>query len=315
MKYIVLLIITFELFNYSYATENQRIITAASANLRPSPTARNIIKGLPLGTIATELNTKVSRNSVWHKIKLTNGKVGWLHGSLSMAFSIEDSLDIYRSIVNERIAYKSPSFGDLIELENLLNSIQFEKPKLTAEFKLIKLQLLSKFITFLNKTPKRLRVEPYRTWVKNHKHIQIFYDESRGIWMVDAMVYWDLHQEFYPLNFSDNIAWLATKIKLGGECEGFLTCNLNRLLEKEVKYIKYHPTGEYVGKILTEISQQLSNNSDSVIYIDEKNEFIRQYDILRAIIKTTNHQNKPKVMQQLKQLKHHVFTKLKKNIE
>jgi hypothetical protein len=88
------------------------------------------------------------------------------------------------------------------------------------------------------------KTEPYASWISaNRKYLA--YNEPGGHWMLrrDAIV--NLHKMYPAMEAADDIAWLLVKVGMGGECEGYLPCYVDRQTLTYGEYLRLHPEGRH----------------------------------------------------------------------
>lgn len=91
------------------------------------------------------------------------------------------------------------------------------------------------------------KTEPYASWVQtNQKYIA--YNEPGGNWMLRRDTILNLHRMYPAMDAADDIAWLLVTVGLGGECEGYLPCYVDRQDLTLGEYLRLHPNGRHVGE-------------------------------------------------------------------
>jgi LysM repeat protein len=295
----------------------QRIITASGVHLRSAPKRSATLVGkLKLGTIVKELARSDTQEQIgqskdyWYQVALSSGKQGWIFGSLSTDFDPKLRAKHYQQIAQARLN-KALSWPDTIDLTTFLARVKHSihsPPEMAAELALSHLRSLQKAINQVENS----EVPPYQAWFeKQLQQYLIYLDEVQGVWLVDSRLFWTLHDQYYPLPISDQIAWAGAENPLGGECEGFLECNLSQLNETTGKYLKYHPQGQHVEEALNKIAGFISlfKTTEQFVVSKEDVDLFRLFAVLRATVERSNHPSKNAVLIQIDQFLALVLTK------
>ncbi len=287
----------------------QRIITASGVHLRSAPKRSATLVGkLKLGTRVKELARSDTQEQIsqskdyWYQVELSDGKQGWIFGSFSTDFDPKQRAKHYQQIAQARLN-KALSWPDAVDLTDFLARVKQEihsPPEIAAELALSHLRSLQKAINKVENSD----VPPYQAWFeKQLQQYLIYFDEVQAVWLVDSRLFWTLHEKYYPLPISDQIAWAGAENPLGGECEGFLECYLSQLNETTGKYLKYHPQGQYVEEALNKIAGFIGifRTTEQFFITKEDVDLFRLFAVLRATVKRTNHPNKNAVLSQIDQ--------------
>lgn len=99
--------------------------------------------------------------------------------------------------------------------------------------------------------------EAVRSWVRAHEGL-IVYSEPAGQWLVPANVFWDLHDRYRTASYADELAWAAATAGMPGECEGFIGCYLDTMIETYVKYLELYPEGAHVEEAIGRLAEELT---------------------------------------------------------
>lgn len=86
--------------------------------------------------------------------------------------------------------------------------------------------------------------EPYASWIRAHQKY-LAYNEPGGQWMLRRDTIISLHKIYPAMEAADDIAWMLVTVGLGGECEGYLPCYVDRQNLTYGEYLRLHPTGRY----------------------------------------------------------------------
>ncbi len=289
---------------YEKTVVKQRIIIKSAVNMRSESklNARRVGQ-LKFGTVVKELARSNSQEKIgrskdyWYQIEKPNGKKGWVFGSMSIPFDAKQKSEIYLQIAQKRLQ-KKLNWSNQIDLLDFLTRAK-EEVQFPAETA-VELALLH--LSSLQKTLEQVEMDkqnkpPYAAWLKKQEQGQlIFYNEIGGNWIINADVFWRLHEAYYPLPVAESIAWAGANAPLGGECENFLECALEWTNSTTAKYLKYHPTGEQVGKALEQIVELLKSDAEMS---KEDVALPRLFAVLQATVEKTNHPKKAQVLRQI----------------
>ncbi|RKZ78167.1 MAG: hypothetical protein DRR19_26890 [Candidatus Parabeggiatoa sp. nov. 1] len=229
-----------------------------------------------------------------------------IFGSLSMPFNPEQRATHYQQIAQTRLQ-KALSLPEQMDLTDFLARVKEEvpsQPEIAAELALSHLLSLRKFVERID--VEQSNVPIYRSWLDKQKQQSlIYFDEIQGAWHVDSKQFWTLHDTFYPLPIAESIAWAGAENPLGGECEGFFGCNLRRLDETTVKYLKYHPNGQRAEEAVNKIVEFVSayrTEADIILIEEDKGDLPRLFRVLRTTVERTTHPKKDSVLSQIDKL-------------
>nr|MBA2378923.1 hypothetical protein [Blastocatellia bacterium] len=84
------------------------------------------------------------------------------------------------------------------------------------------------------------------------------YNEPAGEYIVRSDRFWELRNKYKRLPIADEIAWAGAENPLPGECEGFVSCYFELLLNTKGRYLKYYPNGGNSGAAMKEVSDLLA---------------------------------------------------------
>lgn len=293
-----------------------RLTTGTSVRLRSEPriSAKEVMK-LPLGTLVTELEKNPQRVTVggkkdfWYRVTTSDNKEGWLFGGFSTAFSPDKAADIYLKVAMAQFNAKKPGFTDLVELWFFLNrtSADVTPGEKVAELKLLRLQVLQRSLRVIpyDKEEK----PPYKEWLRQHQP-EIGYNEVGGSWLVKPEQFWNLHKQYAQLPIGERIAWEAANQPLGGECEGYVPCDLSRLNSTTGKYLNLYPRGKYVTTALNQmldLFNSLISNRNNLLMPESHDkealaELQKEHTQLQKILEKVNDSKKTVVLKTLDQL-------------
>lgn len=90
------------------------------------------------------------------------------------------------------------------------------------------------------------------SWIAAHGQ-EVYYNEIGGNFLVAADPIWALQERAATTAFAEEIAYLAATTPLGGECEGYLPCQIEATLRTSARYLALYPQGAHVAELATEI--------------------------------------------------------------
>ena len=82
---------------------------------------------------------------------------------------------------------------------------------------------------------------------------EVIYSEPSGQYYVSRQRIWDVYEKFKTHPLAEDLAWEAARTPAGGECEGFLNCQLYDSLDSMGRYLELYPQGEHVAAALEEL--------------------------------------------------------------
>ncbi len=189
-----------------------RMMTGAGVGLRQQP-RQNANKGaiLTIGTIVSELKKTRRRGKDWYQIKTPNDDVGWVYSGYTMSLVPDKRAQAYIKAANKKLNSPKASFGDLVELYNLLgrasNEVELES---AVELKLLRLLTLQRT---LDKIPSNQQDEPrYSKWI-NGNWAALTYQESTGSLFVKPEKFQQLHDKYHFLAMAERILQKVPKQK------------------------------------------------------------------------------------------------------
>ena len=233
----------------SSQVESARITAAANVTLRAMPSAdAAAVAQLPLGTELVEAGP-AGLEKTWVRVRLTDGREGWLQASLARPFDRNWPWPAFDRIIADRLNRKGDGFPSATELVAFIERVAPEYTDRDGRGR-IELARLRATSAALSAIPfgAGLR-EPYASWLAARKGF-VTYDEPGGRWMLTDTTVWDVHGEQSETTSADEIGWFAVGNGLAGECEGHLPCYLvwrNRL---HGEYLRRHPSGKYAAAAL-----------------------------------------------------------------
>jgi len=303
------------------ASNNYRIINTFGLNCYSAPSlgARSVAS-LPFGTVVKQLARSDFQEPLeqvhdyWYKIELpaTSGVVGkgWIFGGYSLPLESKQSAEIYLQIAQTQLqeVLNLPAQQELIDFIARAQQEIYTAPEITAELALLQLLALEKMLAQLPSAHS-----PYQDWLANQQTAGLIdYDEQDQKWQVKPSTFWHLHEHYYPLAITDRMAWTATNYaaNLAKEaCQDFF-CQLEQLENSFLKYLRYHPHGEYYIVATAKIKEFLADYAsqptilaeNQVVENAQKKQWLKQLAILRATVARTQFPALNEMMQALDNL-------------
>ena len=286
----------------------QRIMIASGVNVRSAAklNARRVGQ-LNFGTVVKELARSKNLDKIgnskdyWYQIEMPSGETGWTFGNLSTSIDPNKRGELYLEVAQKRLK-KNLNWSNQKALLDFLARAKKEvqsPPEIAVELALLYFSTLQKKLDQLFSGNQQEK-SPYREWLNGQAQQElIFYNKIGDNWIINVDVYWQLHNAYYPLPVAERIAWVAANAPLGGECEGFLGCALDRMNHTSLKYLKYHPTGEHVEKVIDEVMELL--NDDMVEVTEEDVALPRLFAVLQSTVERTNHPDKSEILHKIKE--------------
>ncbi len=294
---------------------NSRITTASNVKVRsaPSVSGEEVMK-LGLGSVVEVREPSLAKEKIagkedyWYRIiGLPDGKEGGVFGGFTMAFEQSKRAEIYKQLADERLKVEQPSFSDAADLFRFLTAAvkEVKTPNDTAALELAKLLALHRAATAV--PIDRQEQEPFKSWIKANE-ASLLYSEPAGSWFLKSALLWALHKKYATLPVAERIAWEAAQNPVGGECEGYIPCNIGRINITTGEYLKLYPRGAHVEEALTQIAEEAKglveygkDNPDKPT-ADERKEAAPEFATLRATLAKVTSAKKANVVQLLSQL-------------
>ena len=272
------------------------IITGSGVRLRQSPTAAaQEITRLAFGTLAQEQErsarqeTIAGKQNYWYRIRLEDGKQGWVFGAFLQPFEPSQKETIYRDLIRTRLQ-ESLKMGDLVEVCLFLNRAIAETaaPDIKAELELARL-------IALNQSAQQGQAEnapQLEAWVAEQK-ADVEFHKLGAFWFVPAARFWKLHAAYAALPIADDIAWQAANAPTQGECEGFLPCHATRLNQTIGQYAERYPAGKHADEALALISQEMAGFAQQPAESYDRNAYLMLQGSLNRLRKTVENCGSP----------------------
>jgi hypothetical protein len=295
-------------------TAKSRITVASNVRVRslPNTTADEVAK-LPIGVVVRQLEQSSTKERIannedyWYKVATLDGKEGWLFGSFTAPFDARNKAAIYKQIAADRLKIESMNFVDWADLSRFLTSAATEVTDKEALPWIELARLLAMRNAAATMPIDKQNQPPFQPWLKANES-NLIYSDPAGQWFVKAELFWNLHKKYSTLAIADQIAWEAANISLGGECEGYVPCNVSRLNVTTGRYLKLYPQGAHSGEALDQMQEELQSlidyhkSEEDKPNTDERKEALPEFAILRTTLTKVTNAKKARVAQTLTQL-------------
>ena len=232
------------------AQEPSRLIAASNVRLRTSPAeAAEVVVGVPLGTALVQLESG-GEGGGWVRLRLGDGRDGWTPSRLARRFTPETKVDVFETLIKERLGRSGDSFPGRAELVAFIDRVrpEIDEPEASGRFALHWLNAMS---GALQAVPRgQAKRAPYADWLEARKSL-VVYNEPGGNWMLRRDAILALHDREKDTSSADDIAWFHVINRIPGECEGFLPCYIRASNMLQGEYLRRHPAGRHVDEAVT----------------------------------------------------------------
>ncbi|HZS09258.1 MAG TPA: SH3 domain-containing protein [Blastocatellia bacterium] len=297
------------------ASTKERITTASGVRVRAAPqTTAEEVTRLPLGTILQVLEQSAGKEKVgqnedfWYRVTTTDGKSGWVFGSLTGSFDPANREAIYQGIAAERLKVELSSFAEQVDLVNFLTRVVTEvtTPAIAAELELSRLVALRRSVSEI---PAMKPAQPsQQAWLRAQER-QLLYSEPGGQWIVNSELFWNLQRKYRALPIAERIAWEASQNLLPGECETDLPCNFEVIMLREGRYLELYPQGAHAEEALSNLDDLLKTIAEDTqqkklyeVAREDRATFGKNVARLRAVLMKTTGPKKTAVLKSLDQI-------------
>ena len=252
------------------AADETRITNASSVRLRTAPATDASVAGeLPLGTELIVVGN-TGGPEPWFHVRTTDRRDGWVSGALTTSVDPGRRDQIIESLVEARLR-EGGNFSANVQLVDLIErtAARLNDREARARFALYRLRSLS---AVLGNVPSSVRdrdieanradAEPYGSWIRGHLDAARYNEGGEG-WIVDREYAKALHDLHQGTAAADEIAWFYVNDGELGECEGNVTCYVEREYTRNGWYLTEHPRGRHVDESATNIALDLNGVMDN----------------------------------------------------
>ncbi|HCR49421.1 MAG TPA: hypothetical protein PLL64_02335 [Rhodothermales bacterium] len=314
LKYFLLCV----LFVGNVHAQTQWIVTGSNIRVRQASDVTGTELGkLGLGVVVVQKAKSATKATIggktdfWYQVS-TPTLTGWVFGAFLKPYIPSQKQLIYMELVRSRLATEATNFLDEADLvvftERAIREIT--SPPLLGELEMSRLLALKRAAPLmLMDTNTGTYPEPYKSWVQRHEGKSLFYDEISAQYLLRSEVFWNLATKYKNAAIGERIAWEASQVPLGGECEGDLSCNLAYLNVTTGEYLRRYPKGVHVKEALNQVSEWLSSilqleepYINEVFYPGQRKDFQPTYDAFRRAVNGTVNPIKAEVLDLLSQI-------------
>jgi hypothetical protein len=240
--------------SFVLAQDAGRLTSASNVRLRTEPgETATVVVAVPLGTALVGIETG-GDDRAWLRVRTPEGKEGWVLSRLTRRFEGDKRLDVVEQIVAERIARKGDSFAARVEVVDLVERTMADVNDAERAGRLAVLWIGAMHGAAAALPMKYRLNDPHASWVEAHKSA-VWWNEVGANWMLSGEALADLHQRHRASSSADAIAWAAVENGLGGECEGYLPCYVERGNLLQGEYLRRHPNGKRAGEAVSDIGK------------------------------------------------------------
>ena len=218
----------------------------------------------PASTGATagnyRIGTKVkllekSANGKFLKVSQDKGATGWVTPSQIVALDKPTPKEIFLSIARSYNSKPKEDGVANVEVENWLNSLKTDKTLTHTELaeveflRLVTIQRIARSIPF--------GTNELKSWTDSHKKEVYYSDYGNAGHFLQQDLLWKLEATVPATDpLKERIAYEASQLETGGECEGYWVCVLDRALSKSGEYLKRHPKGTNASELVKSVLEE-----------------------------------------------------------
>jgi hypothetical protein len=227
------------------AQDAGRLTSASNVRVRTEPVeSATVVVTLPLGTSLVGVETG-GEDRAWLRVRTGDGQEGWVLTRLTRRFDAEKRLDVVEQIVAERVGRKGDSLAARVEVVGLVERSIAETTDAERAGRLALLWIQAMRGAASSLPAKHRLTGSSAAWVESQKSA-VWWNEVGANWLLSLDKLQELHQEHRTTSSADAIAWSMVENGLGGECEGYLPCYVERANLLEGEYLRRHPNGRRV---------------------------------------------------------------------
>jgi hypothetical protein len=237
-----------------FAQDAGRLTAASNVRVRAEPVeSAAVVVTLPLGTSLVGVETG-GEDRTWLRVRTGDGKEGWVLLRLTKRFEAEHRLDVIEQIAADRVARKGDSFAARAEVVDLVERTIAETTDAERAGRLALLWIQAMRATAASLPARHRLTGAPAAWVEAQKSA-VWWNEVGANWMLSLDALQELHQQHRTTSSADAIAWSMVENGLGGECEGYLPCYVERANLLEGEYLRRHPNGRRVDDAVAAVEK------------------------------------------------------------
>lgn len=275
-----------------FAQDAGRMTSASNVRLRAEPVeSAAVVVAVPLGTSLVGIETGGPERA-WLRVRTADGKEGWVLTRLTRRFDGDKRLDVVEQLVAERLARKGDSFAARAEVVDLVERSLGETndPERGGRLAVLWIRAMNGVAGALPQ--KRELGGAHGDWVEARQS-SMWWNEVGANWMLSHEALRELHARHRDTSSADPIAWAIVENGLGGECEGYLPCYVERTAVLQGEYLTRHPNGKRVDEAVSAIGKSASfwltrvDKPDSFTAEKDCGELTKWLTPLRAAVAST----------------------------
>ncbi|MBB3839481.1 hypothetical protein FHS57_003490 [Runella defluvii] len=196
-----------------------------------------------------------SANGKFLKISQDKGATGWVTPSQIVALDKPTPKEVSLSIAHGYNNKPKESGAANVEVESWLTALKTDKtltPTELAEiefFRLVTIQRIARSIPF--------GTNELKYWTDSHKKEVYYSDYGNAGHFLQQDLLWKLEATVPATDpLKERIAYEASQLETGGECEGYWVCVLDRALSKSGEYLKRHPKGKNANALVQSVLEE-----------------------------------------------------------
>ena len=220
---------------------------------RAQPGRSNLqVESLELGQVLRVEESQEIGDEIWYRAEriLPLRQACWVYGPLTTPFDRDEPGIALLAVVDYALAQgREAEFEDYVAVENLILDPSFRFDLDTSP--ILQLRLLEVIDRAAGRIDsRRIRFSPLRrSWLLAHQE-RLGYFEPGAFWHVERGSFWELYETHGDSPAADEIAWVASRRGVGGDCEGHPDCVLAMVIDGPMQYWSRLPAGAWIQESL-----------------------------------------------------------------
>jgi|GEM_PF-3361313 len=196
-----------------------------------------------------------SANGKFYKVSQDKGATGWITSAQAVPLNKPTTKEVTLTVARNYNAKPSENSTANVEVENWLKAVKEDKSLTTTElaevefFRLVTIQRIARSIPF--------GTNQLKAWTDSHKKEVYYSDYGNAGHFLQQDLLWKLEATVPATEpLKERIAYEASQLETGGECEGYWVCVLDRALSKSGEYLKRHPKGKNANALVQSVLEE-----------------------------------------------------------
>ncbi|RCK77959.1 MAG: hypothetical protein OZSIB_1997 [Candidatus Ozemobacter sibiricus] len=295
------------------AEESLLCIVGSNVRVRAEPS----LKGKEIGVVrfgqivptldqTAKPETVAGMTDVWRKVRLPDGKEGWVFGGLTMSYDPARPVDCLIAACDRRLEMTDTIPADAIVVldwanDRLKNATTDDERLFFGVYQPLILSWFASRLMDKDHDPEKAIKHPA---VKPYADLLV-YSEPAGQWLPRTERLWELHDRYAASALSDRLARKIADIPLPGESEGYPPAVLSRAMLSLGEYLKRHPDGLFVEEVLTVLKDWINFDPQpgfdpmADLHPDDFPSFRQQIAECKALLQKIDHPRKGAVLERL----------------